>query len=230
MASKRTSFTCEQKLALIKYKEENPESTRQQLADYCKEVFDKTPSLPGITKILQNASRLKAEVASRPHALKRAKLRPSPVAELEAALIAWIGQREAQNCPLTDQVLIEGAIQLGKNMQLPSNFNYSRKWLLNFKQRYGIKRITLHGEAASVNQDTVVKAREYLPQLLQLVSPEDLYNFDETALFYETLPTRTLASRQRPGVAQSKKTMTIGLCCNAAGTDKLRLTVIGHAK
>lgn len=59
-------------------------------------------------------------------------------------------------------------------------FNYSTKWLLNFKKAYGINRIAMHGEGADADLDSVTIVRRELPPLLADTPPENIYNFDET--------------------------------------------------
>ncbi|XP_064464099.1 tigger transposable element-derived protein 6-like [Ornithodoros turicata] len=73
----------------------------------------------------------------------------------------------------------------------------------------------------------VEKARFLGP--LQDYSPEDIYNIDETALFYRLGPTRTLAANPVSGTKRSKARLTVGLLCNASGTDKCKPVVIAKA-
>ena len=54
---------------------------------------------------------------------------------------------------------------------------------------------------------------------------------DETALFYELMPSKTLCTQAKKfGTKQSKNRVTLVLCCNSDGTHKFPLTMIGHSK
>ena len=55
---------------------------------------------------------------------------------------------------------------------------------------------------------------------------DDIYNVDETGLFWKLLPDRTLASEQLPGGKLHKQRISVALCCNASGTHKLDPWVI----
>ena len=69
-----------------------------------------------------------------------------------------------------------------------------------------------------------------LPELLATIEnydADDVYNFDETSLFYRLEPDKTLATKRIEGRKQSKERVTIGLCSNATGTDKWCPIVIG---
>jgi DDE superfamily endonuclease len=50
---------------------------------------------------------------------------------------------------------------------------------------------------------------------------EDIYNIDETGLFWKLLLDRTLASEQLPGGKLRKERISVVFCCNASRTHKL---------
>ena len=58
---------------------------------------------------------------------------------------------------------------------------------------------------------------------------EDIYNMDETELFYRMQADNSLATRQLEGRKQNKERITIAICCNADGLDKMLLWVIGKS-
>ena len=62
------------------------------------------------------------------------------------------------------------------------------------------------------------------------IDPANVYNLDETALFYELQTAMTIATGPVKGGKDSKKRITIASCCNATGSDKRKPLVIGHAK
>ncbi len=68
-------------------------------------------------------------------------------------------------------------------------------------------------------------------QSLTDILKNDIYNCDETGLFYRTLPDRTLATKGKAckGGKLSKERITVMLCCSAGG-DKLQPFVIGKAQ
>ena len=59
--------------------------------------------------------------------------------------------------------------------------------------------------------------------------PEDVYNADETSLFFQMTPDQTLAIQAVKGKKKDKARITILLCMNATGTDKLKPLVIGKS-
>ncbi len=49
----------------------------------------------------------------------------------------------------------------------------------------------------------------------------DIYNLDETALFWKKSPERSLATMSAPGLKIQKNRVTITVCGNADGSDKV---------
>ena len=61
-------------------------------------------------------------------------------------------------------------------------------------------------------------------------SEDDIFNMDETGLYWKMTPSRGLSIISQPGLKKEKSRVTLVPCCNASGKEKLRLWVIGKAK
>jgi DDE superfamily endonuclease len=64
--------------------------------------------------------------------------------------------------------------------------------------------------------------REKLHQILRNYDPKDIFNCDETGLFWKMKPSRTISNGPVAGTKQSKDCVTILFTCNSTGTEKLR--------
>ncbi|XP_070385946.1 tigger transposable element-derived protein 4-like [Dermacentor albipictus] len=112
-------------------------------------------------------------------------------------------------------------------------FMFSDGWLRNFKKRYDLAFKRMCGESGAVDRTLVANYRsETLESLLSQFSPDDVFNCDETALFYKMLPDKTLSVSGDPchGGKHSKERVTIMVGSNMSGTEKLPLLVIGKSK
>jgi hypothetical protein len=62
-------------------------------------------------------------------------------------------------------------------------------------------------------------------KVLQTIAGEfaegDIYNMDETGLFWKVMPSRGLSSQSLPGIKKEKARITLVLCANASGSDRL---------
>ena len=153
------------------------------------------------------------------------------IPEVENALVMWIDQALENNLIITDEIIIDKAKKFGKEFNVSETFQYSSGWLYRFKSRHNIKQRVIHGEAASASLEEVELARNDLKRVLSDYSLNQIYNMDETALFYDLTPNKTLCTMaKKSGTKQSKKRITLSICCSADGLHKLPLTMIGHAK
>ncbi|KIK22672.1 hypothetical protein PISMIDRAFT_79125, partial [Pisolithus microcarpus 441] len=86
-----------------------------------------------------------------------------------------------------------------------------------------------HGEAGSVDLTAVEAEKMRLKAILANYAPKDIFNFDETSFFPLAPPDRGLATQQMSGKKKDKFRITIGLACNADGSEKLPLLFIGKS-
>lgn len=72
----------------------------------------------------------------------------------------------------------------------------SNGWLQGLKNRYKIVGRMISGKSSSVDSKGAASwVEQKLPGISEWYEPHDTYNTDDTALFYEMLPNRTLTLR-----------------------------------
>jgi hypothetical protein len=108
-------------------------------------------------------------------------------------------------------------------------FEFLSGWLAKFKQRHQISSHRRFGESGVADTEII---EESLPRICTIVDQYalvDIYNMDETGLFYHMQVDNSLATRQLEGRKQNKERITIIVCYNADGFDKLPLWIIGKS-
>lgn len=88
----------------------------------------------------------------------------------------------------------------------------------------------MHGEAASADLDGVKLAHENIRLIVSGYARDDIFNQDETGMFWWQLPSPTLATGNRAGRKKDKQRVTLSLTCNASGSDKHERFVICKTK
>ncbi|EPX73104.1 ARS-binding protein [Schizosaccharomyces octosporus yFS286] len=58
----------------------------------------------------------------------------------------------------------------------------------------------------------------------------DIYNMDEISFFWKLTPKRNIGKNNVAGVERNKAFVTVTICCNADGTERLPLWIIGYSK
>jgi|GraSoiStandDraft_39_1057311.scaffolds.fasta_scaffold394993_2 hypothetical protein len=98
---------------------------------------------------------------------------------------------------------------------------FKQGWMANFKKRNNIKEYYKLGEAASAPIHQLPGFRTELQSVISQYDLEDVYNADETGLYWKLEPHKSLASGPISGLKKPKDRITIMLTCNATGTHKL---------
>ena len=106
------------------------------------------------------------------------------------------------------------------------DLSYSNGWLQKFKDRHNISKKKFEGESASADMQQVSSGRASLRELTSSFAPCDVYNMDETGLFYCLTPNSTLATGAVRGMKKCKERLTVALCSNADGSHKCKPLVI----
>ena len=114
------------------------------------------------------------------------------------------------------------------------DFMAGDKWAKNFVKRNGLRSQRLYGEAGSVNPELIKKD---IDEIKALCATFRIFNVDETGIQWKVVPRRTYLtnSENRKTVRGSKgvtykNLLSAIMCCNADGTAKVDLAIIGKAK
>ncbi|KFD62567.1 hypothetical protein M514_25303 [Trichuris suis] len=93
-------------------------------------------------------------------------------------------------------------------------FTASRGWFKRFKKRSKLHNVQMTGEAASADKEA---AAAYPPSLKKLIdergySSQQIFNVDETSLFWKRMPKRTYIAQEEkaaPGFKPAKDRITL---------------------
>ena len=159
---------------------------------------------------------------------------------LEAELLDWLGEIRQKKLIVTCMALRFKALQIrealmlslpeGTRKEMIANFRCSEGWLHEFKRRNSIRLQSTKGMEDALHQDEVAVARRKMKEATAEYRPEDVFNADETGLFYRQLPTTTLVlSKQTSKEHQpAKERITVLLCCSSSG-EQLKPLVVGKS-
>ena len=164
----------------------------------------------------------------------RKRLRTCKHPDVEDALFSWFKEARDKQIPLSGPILQNRAVKLAADLG-HSDFKCSDGWLSRFKERHAISFRVLSGEAASVQTDSAQLETWHsvtLPSIMSKYSPDNIYNADETGLFFKLQPNKSLVYKGERchGGKQSKDRLTVLPCANMSGSDKLPLLVIGKSQ
>ncbi|GFY26342.1 tigger transposable element-derived protein 6 [Trichonephila clavipes] len=115
--------------------------------------------------------------------------------------------------------------------ELGIEFSASEGWLTNFKKGNGIVFKKMCGESSNADINVCFKRQNWLSDLIQEYEPRNIFNTDETGLFFKCLPEKTFTLKKEKchGGKHSKERLTILLTVNMDGSEKITPLVIGKS-
>ncbi|KAL4091479.1 hypothetical protein QTP88_026166 [Uroleucon formosanum] len=180
-----------------------------------------------LSTIIKNKDKIDEAVAlGSTNSTKR--LRKPMLEDVEKELLKWFKEARDSNIPLSGALVREKAKEICTSNGV-EHMACSDGWLWRFQKRYNISCHVLSGEANKVADEDVNKWLQEFVKVRQSYSENDIFNIDETGVFYNLLPDRSLDFKgvKSHGGAKSKQRLTVVLCCNSTGSEKLKLWVIG---
>jgi hypothetical protein len=111
-----------------------------------------------------------------------------------------------------------------------NGFRASAGWLQAFKKRHDLVVRKLVGESASAN---LLAAKDFLLRFPELIKgyKKEIFNCDETGLFYKLLPDKSFMKRESSAnnTKKDKNRISVLLCFSMKG-EKLDPVFIGKSK
>lgn len=150
-------------------------------------------------------------------------------AQIDKICLEWFIRARNQHIPISGPLIKTKAKEVAKALKY-NNFSASDGWLQKWRKRHNVSFKCISGESADVNLDDVDQFRQKLPAMLLGYKPRDIFNADESGLYFRALPDKTLTFRAEKcvGGKMAKERLTIMLCANMIG-EKEKLLVIGKA-
>ncbi|XP_050037171.1 tigger transposable element-derived protein 6-like [Dermacentor andersoni] len=148
-----------------------------------------------LSTLLKNKADIRAKVDKRPGATDARRIRTAVYEDVEAAVYKWFLDVRSRNIPVSGPIIEQKAKDLSFILNRP-DFKSGSGWLQRFKERHSIVGRAITGESRAVDVTSINKwIEENWSEIMTRYHPRDIFNADETALFWQMLPNKTLACR-----------------------------------
>jgi hypothetical protein len=177
-----TMMMDEVRLALVWYKKDHHGATQKELIKWLEDTHQLKVSQATVSGTLKRSTELFTKATTSNLSSKCQKTVKFPV--MEAALVEWfLANQEHVN--LSGDLIRESVMKIIDRLY-PDHppFKFSNGWLEAFKVRHGIKKHRRFGESGSIDMTTVAAAFSGIRQVLDAYEWRDIYNMDESGLFY----------------------------------------------
>lgn len=220
---KLTCLTFDQKLTILNLLKAN-DKTRKDIA----KEFNCNVST--ISRIVKEEEKIK-EMALENGNTSRKRIRRGNYDEIDQAVSMWFKQMRAKDAVISGPMIMEKAKDFSKLLGI-ENFEPNNGWLGRWKNKENVSFHRMHGEQSAADKEGANDwIKNILPNLIKNYKEIDIYNADESGLFYKALPNGTLASKGEKveGGKVQKDRLTLLFICNMDGSDK-HIFCIGRSK
>ncbi|CAB4396105.1 unnamed protein product [Rhizophagus irregularis] len=195
----RTSISFEMKKEICEYMQANPNKKQTDIALHFNTKYSgKNIDRSTIAKIWQDRNKWLA-VLSNFQTTHTFRQRPVLFPELDKAMQLWTCQAVTAGIPLNDMILQEKGIEFAGSLGVEDKIKCGNGWVHKFKKRNGLRKINFSGEANSAPLITLSDERLKLQEILANYNREDIYNVDETGLFFRMELSKTLSTGKVSG-------------------------------
>ncbi|GFR60964.1 tigger transposable element-derived protein 3-like [Elysia marginata] len=198
---------------------ENPGATMMKVA----EKFNISKSQVGRRKQSKESLR---ELQQSPSILGKKRKRDQEQNHVGGALAHWMTDKVVQGACLSGHLLKKKVTELAESKG--ESFNPSNGWLYRRKQKNGVAFKKEHGEKQAANFAAAQAWRD--DELLKILDAFEPCN--ETGLYFRGFPDRGHCSEstELTGGKKAMERITLLLCANMTGEEKLPVFVIGKSK
>ncbi|XP_036364351.1 tigger transposable element-derived protein 1-like [Octopus sinensis] len=233
--AKRHAITLEDKLIMIKRHEKG-----EKVVAIARSFG---MSRTTVSTIVHNKDKILAHIKSEAPGMKNTvinKKRGRIYEEMESLLSLWIVWLNRQRAPICQKIIQEKALSLFEELkkkyphEKDVEFKASQGWFMRFKERRSYHSIKEQSESASAVEQAAAEFPCALKKIIEENGflPEQIFNVNETGLYWKKLPDRSFISKEEktiPGYKASKERVTIMLGGNCAGDFKLKPLLVYHA-
>ena len=221
----RKAYSVEFKRTVCRLRDENPSCTWENFAEL---VRLETGHILPLTTVVRTIK--ERDIWFSAKTLSSCRQRPGKWQELEQVLLRWCTGWVRRHGTLTYAILKEQALVLARRMpEISVDFACSNGWADGFCRRHDLKMRRRCGEGGDANVAAAELGRSAIPYVLQSLGarPKDTFNCDETGIIFTAQPYRTLTPINVQGTKKAMDRVTALMCCNATGTKKLKLLMLG---
>ena len=216
MSAKRKCLTLEERVKVIKLLESGKSS---------RIVADEVGV--GRTQI-QNVFKRKREILDEyENNCNRDKKRPRRATdydEINDLCYKWFLDASSRHINVSGPLLKEKALKFASELGVET-FKASNGWLDSFLKRNNIVFRIQSGERGEVDSDVVKNWKERIPSVCEGYAPSNIFNMDETGLFYRDTTKTTYFTKGETCSSgkRSKERITVALCASMTGKNFLHL-------
>ena len=226
---KRITISIEQKLKILKKVDEG-----QSLSSIATEFGVGKSTVFDIKKSREKIMKFATEALDESSIKKRCIVRRADDDSFDKAMHLWFTQERYKGTPISGVLVMEKARLLYHELhpdKSEDDFKASSGWLHRFKKRHGIRQLSMQGESLSADTSAAEEFKAFFHEFVEeyRLTLHQIFNCDETGLYWRLLPNKTLADASEKcakNFKSPKDRVTLMATANVSGDFKLPLVFI----
>ncbi|KAG1514674.1 hypothetical protein G6F53_003496 [Rhizopus delemar] len=138
--------------------------------------------------------------------------------QLDDEVVKFVADMNNNNLPVNRDSILRYVRPIAsvKYRILGNEISFSSGWLTKLFKRIGVKYRPMHGESASVDitSENIQNELRKVEELLEPYDPIDIMNFDETGLYYQQPPRKTICPESLANTTSKLQTLHAGIIDN----------------
>ncbi|CDO95369.1 unnamed protein product [Kluyveromyces dobzhanskii CBS 2104] len=221
-------LSIEQKYNICLMAEKHPKWTQAELAQWAYQIYQ-LPSKPSQGTISRLLAKKSEFMNSKEHEKDSNRLRRPNNLLVHKILQEWVSQSIWNGIPVSLPVIQDTAQSVWH--KIPAEYregkgSFSHKWVANFLSRMNLSTHIIEHDMPKHPKVWYFDERYLLKQFIAHIPEESLFTLDETFLAYN-LPL-DYAQYETNSIQKRLEVITVMLCANLNGTEKMNPLVIGR--
>ena len=157
------------------------------------------------------------------------RFKKSKYEEINTFILEFINECNDHSIPINGQFVKHSAMECAKKLNI-EGFKASNGWFDRLKKKYSINLVAISGESASADRNGAKNFAEGIRNLIEGYSDDEIFNLDETGLYWKAMPDKTLTRNGKlvAGRKMNKERLTIPFLVGKAG-EKYEPVIIGKS-
>ena len=191
---KTGNLTFDHKTKIIEHKHNNSKITLVDLAKWTEKEFHlaKQPSNSCISRTLRDEEKY-LSIAQQDQEIRRTRVVTNDV--LEEVFVTWVLQKQHQCLIISSKTIQEQERWFAEWLELKKIPEFSKRWILAFCKWNAFHKFRQHRESddALINTPEIQANLAVIKAEIAFYDSKDIYNMNETGLFYNMPPDSTIA-------------------------------------
>ncbi|UYV61611.1 TIGD4 [Cordylochernes scorpioides] len=156
------------------------------------------------------------------YAPDRKRFKTGHFENVDEAVLQWIKIVRDKNIPISGPLIKKKALEFANRLG-ETEFKASSGWLEKFRKRHGLKEKVFPVESRRMNNEITDEdnwVSSVLKRILESYHPDDIFNVDQTGLFYRYLPNN---ENHFSGSENYRERITVLIGANMSGIKSLEV-------